>query len=242
MMWKTLFLASVGLVAAEDGLDGWLRYARLPDSKSAAAVGTLPSSVVGLNATENGPISSALSELQKGYQGIFGRDVTPGKDACAASSIVVATLDQYVAECGDEGVEEADLSEDGFWLSVKGDSVKILGQNERGALYGAFEYLSLLAQANFTEVAYATNPSAKIRWANQWDNMDGTGTHGSIERGVSCLLRPLSTHGLRSQTDLVLVWWCFHLLREPQGRHRHDPRLPVRPPAGLGQDQRNHHQ
>lgn len=183
-MWKTLLLASLGLAAAEDGLDGWLRYARLPDCKSAGIADTLPSTIFGLNATENGPISSALSELRKGFNGILGKEVNVGQDACAGNSIVVATIDDFIATCGDEGVE-ADLTEDGFWLSVTDGGVKILGQNERGALYGTFEYLSLLAQGNFSDVTYATNPSATIRWANQWDNMDGTGTHGSIERGVS---------------------------------------------------------
>ncbi|KAI8297382.1 putative alpha-glucuronidase A [Colletotrichum sp. SAR11_240] len=201
-MRTSLLLASiVGLVVAEDGLDGWLRYARLPESAGAANA-LLPSAVVGLNATENGPISSALSELQKGYQGILGKEVTVGSDACNGSSIVVATLDTYVAACGADTVK-ADLVEDGFWLSVKGDSVKILGQNERGALYGAFEYLSLLAQGNFSEVAYATNPSAKIRWANQWDNMDGTGTHGSIERGYGGV--SIFFENLKVVTDMTRV-------------------------------------
>ncbi|MBI0385215.1 alpha-glucuronidase, partial [Streptomyces albiflaviniger] len=34
------------------------------------------------------------------------------------------------------------------------------------------------AQGNHSKVAYATNPSAPIRWVNQWDDMDGR-----IERG-----------------------------------------------------------
>ncbi|KAG0155837.1 hypothetical protein PDIDSM_3010 [Penicillium digitatum] len=71
-----------------------------------------------------------------------------------------------------------ELKEDGFWLNTKGENIYILGQNERGALYGTFEYLSMLSQGNFSKVAYASNPSAPIRWVNQWDDMDGR-----IERG-----------------------------------------------------------
>ncbi|EFQ29248.1 glycosyl hydrolase family 67 middle domain-containing protein [Colletotrichum graminicola M1.001] len=201
-MWKLLLIASLGLVIAEDGLAGWLRYARLPDCKSAGVADSLPSTIVGLNATENGPISSALSELTKGYHGIFGKEVSLGEDACADSSVVVATLDDYIAACGSEGVE-ADLIEDGFWLSIKGGAVKILGQNERGTLYGAFEYLSLLAQGNFTETTYATNPSAPVRWANQWDNMDGTGTHGSIERGYGGV--SIFFENLKVVTDMTRI-------------------------------------
>jgi alpha-glucuronidase len=67
-----------------------------------------------------------------------------------------------------------------FFLSTKGGSVLIIGENERGALYGTFQYLSVLAQGDFGEVAYAINPSGKIRWVNKWDNLDG-----SIERGYA---------------------------------------------------------
>ncbi|PTU20619.1 hypothetical protein P175DRAFT_0224998 [Aspergillus ochraceoroseus IBT 24754] len=70
--------------------------------------------------------------------------------------------------------------EDGFWLGAQGDSVHIVGQNSLGALYGALEYLSMLAQGHFSSVAYASSPHAPIRWVNQWDNMGG-----SIERGYA---------------------------------------------------------
>lgn len=91
--------------------------------------------------------------------------------------MVIGTTEQYRKACGSlHGIPE--LDDDGFWLSTQGDRVRIVGANERGALYGAFEYLSMLAQGDFSEVAYASNPAAPIRWVNQWDNMDG-----SIERG-----------------------------------------------------------
>ncbi|KAH0372088.1 alpha glucuronidase, partial [Aureobasidium melanogenum] len=92
-------------------------------------------------------------------------------------SIIVGTLDAYVATYGNL-TQPVDLKEDGYWLSTDNNVVQIIGQNERGALYGTFEYLSMLAQANFSSVAYASNPDAPIRWVNQWDNLDG-----SIERG-----------------------------------------------------------
>ncbi|CAN8105131.1 unnamed protein product [Discula destructiva] len=43
---------------------------------------------------------------------------------------------------------------------------------------GTFQYLSLLAQGNFTRSAHASNPRLPIRWINSWDNLSG-----SIERG-----------------------------------------------------------
>ncbi len=175
-------LASLSLAAAEDGRDAWLRYARLPSNLLRHA--RLPTSIVALNSTETSPVFTAGQELQKGIQGVLGKKLnvihaTP--DECNEKrSILVGTVEAYAEAGGASDIPE--LDEDGFWLSTAGDSVKIIGQNERGALYGAFEYLSMIGQGNFTEVAYATNPSAPIRWVNQWDNLDGT-----IERGYAGL-------------------------------------------------------
>ncbi|KAH8197426.1 hypothetical protein TruAng_008403 [Truncatella angustata] len=119
-----------GLVSAENGLDGWLRYARLPDHVLEHA--RIPSTIVALNDSSASLLFTAGQELQKSVGGLSG------------------------------------------------EKLEIIGYNERSALHGAFKYLSMLAQGNFSEVAYSSNPSAPIQWANQWDNLDG-----SIERGYA---------------------------------------------------------
>ena len=175
-MWSLGFLAFLGVVAAEDGLNGWLRYASLPCSDQCRS--NLPSSIVTLNTSKTSPVYVAGTELQNGLKGIYGKNIQVTHNKCnASSSVVVGTIDQYRRACGLVN-DVPDLEEDGFWLNTKGINVQILGQNEKGALYGTFEYLSMLAQGNFSKVTYASNPSAPIRWVNQWDNMDG-----SIERG-----------------------------------------------------------
>ncbi|KAI0838365.1 glycoside hydrolase family 67 protein [Hypoxylon sp. FL0890] len=175
-MRRLWFLATLGLAAAEDGRNAWLRYARLPCDVVKQA--TVPGTIVALNSTESSPVYSAGQELQKGIQGILGKALNVTHETNDGASVVVGTIAAF--NTSGISVETPELEEDGFWLSIKNDTVEIVGQNERGALYGAFEYLSMLAQANFTEVAYASNPSAAIRWINQWDNMDGT-----IERGYA---------------------------------------------------------
>jgi alpha-glucuronidase len=169
----TLFL--LGLAAAESGIDAWLRYAPLP--RSYRSQYTLPSSIVALNSTVTSPVYTAGQELKNGIKGIFGKSVQVYHGKQSGLSIVVGTVDEYTKVYGDLQ-DPPSLESDGFWLSNKGKTIQILGQNERGALYGAFEYLSMLAQGNFSKVAYATNPNGQLRWVNQWDNMDGT-----IERG-----------------------------------------------------------
>lgn len=170
-------LCAIGGAIAEDGSQGWLRYARIPNGPSAQSV---PSAIIALNSTKISPVYTAGQELQKGVRGTTGKQLqlsTAGGHN--QSAIVVGTTDAYRKAYGN--IEESeDLEEDGFYLSTTPDKVIIVGQNERGALYGAFEYLSQLAQNNVTFGSKVYNPQAPIRWTNEWDNMDG-----SIERGYA---------------------------------------------------------
>ena len=169
-------LLSVQLVVAENGLNAWLRYAQIPQASNQSQ--SVPNTIVVLNSTQNSLVSTAGLELQQGIRGILGKETKITTSGCNASlAIIVGTVDEYTKACGNLEIAPA-LKGDGFWLSTSGKSVQIFGNNERGALYGAFEYLSMLGQANFSEVAYASNPNAPIRWVNSWDNLDG-----SIERG-----------------------------------------------------------
>jgi len=184
MLFSLLLVAS-SLVSAETGIDGWLRYARLPQAASLHR--SVPGRIFALNDSESSPVHTAGLELQQGIAGIFGKDcnVSHGKWRGASSTdsvAVVGTVGQFQSSGGDIK-HLPQLEEDGFWLEVNSSATYILGQNERGALYGAFEYLSMLAQGNMTQVSYASNPDAPIRWINQWDNLQAGGTHGSVERG-----------------------------------------------------------
>ncbi|KAI2909830.1 CAZyme family GH67 [Aspergillus niger] len=174
-LFQLILALLLSMVAAEDGYDGWLRYA--PVSCDLHCQQALPSHVVLLNSTKGSPIETAGRELKAGFQSILSTNLTSRPFQCNSSaSILVATLDEYRQRCRDINVPE--LDPDGFWLQSEGDTVRILGKDARGALYGAYEYLAMVAQRNFSRVAYATSPHAPIRWVNQWDNMDG-----SIERG-----------------------------------------------------------
>lgn len=78
-----------------------------------------------------------------------------------------------------------DLSPEGFWLkTAQLQNVKywlIIGDDDRGVLYGTFSLLAQIAEnKNVDDLDDLENPSAPIRWASQWDNLDG-----SIERGYA---------------------------------------------------------
>lgn len=177
-----LFLAFLGLTAAEDGLAAWLRYAPVPHAKCHQE--HLPSVVVPLNATEGRPVHTAAQELADGIGGMYGTDVAVTNENCKSSRhVTVGTVSAYSEN--EDCVDIPHLIDDGYFLDVSDGNALILGQNERGALYGAFAYLERLAQGNVSDISFASNPHAPIRWVNQWDNMQDGGTHGSVERGYA---------------------------------------------------------
>ncbi|OBT89615.1 hypothetical protein VE02_01709 [Pseudogymnoascus sp. 03VT05] len=146
-MRSLLCILLLGLVAAEDGLDGWLRYAPLSLGHKHLS---FPTSIVALNSSKDSPVYTAGLELQKGFKGILSQNLKISHDGRPTSSaIIVGTVDEY-SKTSNKPLNFPKLKEDGFWLSIHGNTVTILGQNERGALYGAFEYLSRLAQGNLS--------------------------------------------------------------------------------------------
>ncbi|KAL2864141.1 glycoside hydrolase superfamily [Aspergillus lucknowensis] len=179
------------MLSTNNGINAWLRYAPLP--AKTAALFPRYSHIVALSESEKSPIYTAGKELQEGLKKILLQDVDitntlAGPGQLSATAILVGTFEvcPWDTTAGlQNGPDIPPLKEDGFWLGTQEDNngtarVLIVGQNERGALYGAFEFLTLLAQNKPCPRSYATSPSAPIRWVNQWDNIDGT-----IERGYA---------------------------------------------------------
>ncbi|KAL4962759.1 alpha-glucuronidase [Aspergillus stella-maris] len=177
-----LLFASFGLTTAEDGLAGWLRYAPVPEASSYHE--NIPSLVVPLNATEGLPVFTAAREIVDGINGMYSKsiNVASARTHDDDPTITIGTISAYTKECGCLS-DLPELIDDGYYIGILGSDVLILGQNERGVLYGAFHYLERLAQGDIPSTSFASNPHAPIRWVNQWDNLQDGGTHGSVERG-----------------------------------------------------------
>ena len=155
------FVLALGFVTAEDGSLAWLRYAPVPSNEN---INFLPSTILVLNSSTSSPVYTASQELRKGINGIFGKQLgINGTTEASSSSIIIGTADTYQRLYGSLDEIEV-LKEDGFFLSTEGSNVLIIGQNERGVLYGAFDYLSRVAQGNLNPVSFVSNPHASIRW------------------------------------------------------------------------------
>jgi alpha-glucuronidase len=124
----------------------------------------------------------AATELRRGILRMYDiSDVSVDK---FASQIVIGTADEVRKIYRDEGVP-AHLPPDAYWISSfhsgRVTLIIVAGGDERGALYGSFALLRLLAVNNSVPKApIHSHPAFPIRWVDQWDNPDG-----SIERGYA---------------------------------------------------------
>src|SRR5580704_5796978 len=169
---KLLIVAACGMLCllvasatrAEDGHEGWLRYAPL-DAPAAKTYASLPRAV---RAENDSPVlRSAREELARGLHGMLG--ITLSAQAANGPAIVLAT--------------DKNLAAESFRIRWSGASNKpsllITGGDDRGVLYGVFALLSKMARLeSLANIDETEQPSAPVRWVNDWDNLDG-----SIERG-----------------------------------------------------------
>lgn len=173
-----LLLTGVNALA-ETGEAAWLRYARL-DPQVAKQYDGLPATTTVVGSSPL--LTTAQSELVRGVRGMLGRTLRIVSGSPSESAIVITTLKDL------RGVDPkfkttSEISEEGFAIQrsmYRGQpAILIVGGSDRGALYGTFAFLSKMAQGvDVSKLNEVQNPSAPIRWINQWDNLDGT-----IERG-----------------------------------------------------------
>ncbi|MDR3725444.1 MAG: alpha-glucuronidase family glycosyl hydrolase [Terracidiphilus sp.] len=172
----TAALAGGVAAAAQTADQAWLR-----DSHDHGRT-TIPLKVEALG---HGTLEqSAAKELQRGITGLTG--ISSYVEASAIDGKIVVGTVQQVHKAYPELAIPADLAPEGYWLNWSelhdGHALRVVaGADERGALYGAFALLRLLAtDQDLTHLNLRSNPAFPIRWVDEWDNPDG-----SIERGYA---------------------------------------------------------
>ncbi|MFZ0292246.1 MAG: alpha-glucuronidase family glycosyl hydrolase [Candidatus Sulfotelmatobacter sp.] len=174
-------LCTVATGHAETGHDAWLRYARL-EPAAAERYRALPATVLSLDDTI--VLNSAQAELVRGVKGMLDRTLRIASSMPTESAIVIGTTQQLRSIAPALHIIEG-LNGDAFWLTtgeVRGFHCTVItAATDRGVLYGVFAFLNRIArQENVFRLNELQQPSAPSRWANQWDNLDGT-----IERGYA---------------------------------------------------------
>ncbi len=164
---------------AETGYDAWLRYAPLPQA-SAQEYKSLPAVVVVLG--DSVVLKSAQEEMIRGVKEMLGRTLRAESSLPREKAIVLLTLAQLRAVAPELNAP-ADLKEDGYWLTIAQvdgfESLVIASPNDRGVLYGTFALLRKIGlEQDVSKLNEKREPSAPLRWVDEWNNLDGT-----IERG-----------------------------------------------------------
>jgi len=172
-------IAAVALAApASNNLDAWLRYTPL-SPEIAKPYEHLPSKIVVVG--ESPILKNAENELLSGIPKMTGRTLVPSS-AIDGSAIVLATLKQ--AQILVPGLSSSHHSiADGFWITTvkihRSACLLITASDERGVLYCVFAFLRKITQGeSLAHIDEIQHPAARIRWIDQWDNLNG-----SIERG-----------------------------------------------------------
>lgn len=198
-----LLAASLFLLAcaalAEVGADAWLRYAPL-DPATANQYSQMPATVLTLD--HSLLLSSAQTELLRGVRGMLGRTLRITTGTPKEPAFVLGTLEQ-VRKLDPSFRIGTELIGDAYALlsaRINGQTVLVItGANDRGVLYGTFALLRKMAQGqSIGALDNVEQPSASVRWVNQWDNLDG-----SIERGYAG--RSIFFDKRRVRTDLTRV-------------------------------------
>ena len=186
---RILLLAIIGILQfqmtaislhAETGRDAWLRYPPLKNHALDKYAG-LPASVVVHG--DSAVLEKARDELIHGIQRMLGRTLRIERAPVKESAFIlgrVFSLNRYISE-----TSHPFIANDGFRLasaeSGNTSSIVIMSPNDRGVLYGVFALLRKIAlEEEIESLNEIHEPSAPVRWANHWDNLDGT-----IERGYA---------------------------------------------------------
>ena len=182
-----LFAAALScpILRAETGAEAWLRYARL-DKETARLYNNLPAVLLAVGNPHSLVMSSAQSELSLAIRSTLGRTMHIEHQLSEEPAIVLGTLSSLHAIDPDRPIKPpVSLISDGFWITRlqlrNRECLVITAENERGVLYGAFALARKISLGEpLDSLNEIQNPSAPIRWVDQWDNLDG-----SIERGYA---------------------------------------------------------
>jgi len=186
-------LATCGLAAGAQTADqAWLDR-RLHDSRFA----WFPVQTLSQNTLEQ----TAAKELKLGILRMRGA-ATAGDVKATEDRIIIGTAGEVRKAYPSAKIPEH-LSPDAYWIgtlrSHRGTEIVVAGGDERGALYGSFALLRLIAETNSVPKAPVhSHPAMPIRWVDEWDNPDG-----SIERGYAG--RSIFFEGGKVRDDLTPV-------------------------------------
>lgn len=168
---KLFFLILIPLISlADDGSRLWLKYDLIKNKNVQSAYAKYNSIIIPSKKTPT--IEKALEELQIGFKGLLGKNLTNNSKNNTTGGIKL--------EITNKEELTKDSPEDGFAIIVQKDNLTITSKTETGVLYGVFELLRNIQTEKIITKNIVSSPKVKLRMLNHWDNANGT-----VERGYA---------------------------------------------------------
>ncbi len=150
---------------ADDGYSLWLKYSKITDNKQQKYYSSRLKTIYA--DTRDPSVKVAVEELQSAVKSLLG--FTPALKAPGSGNRgIVLNVEETTPE----------VNEEGYRVSVSGQSIRIEAKTGKGILYGVFHLLKSMQTGE--DPAITSSPHIRLRLLNHWDNHNGT-----IERGYA---------------------------------------------------------
>ncbi|MDR2910521.1 MAG: alpha-glucuronidase [Bacteroidales bacterium] len=178
---KTLFVLlliviEVAVVRANDGSKLWIGYRLIPADDALRSKYANQMKAI-FYQTSTPAIDAAVEELKlAAHSMLLHTPSTVQNTHGTAGSIVLAFgRDRAVTH------DVAELGNDGYLIRTDNGRIYVLGNTDKGVLYGTFHLIRLMqTRQNLDSLNISESPAYNVRILNHWDNLDR-----SVERGYA---------------------------------------------------------
>lgn len=168
----------------EDGYKLWLRYAPVTDPDQYLILEKIFAEIVIL---EDSPTAVVIKkELKLAGKGMAGIESVFSKIPGKQSSLIIGIFSNLNQSSKfKNSLQDISLKPEGFYLGYLShdniQSLVVIGNDDRGMLYGTFHLLRLLQTVvGLKDLPVNEAPKIRHRFLNHWDNLDRT-----VERGYA---------------------------------------------------------
>ena len=165
---------------ADDGYKLWLNYTKVEHETLRESYTKQISSVV--YQSESSVIQSSVKELKTALSTLIGKDIATTRTTNESIGAIVLAFGRDKAISNLKATRELEkLGKDGFMIRTASGKIYILGNTDKGVLYGAFHLIRLIqTHTDITTLDVRQKPAYDVRILNHWDNLNR-----SVERGYA---------------------------------------------------------
>ena len=172
-----ILVSSTLALIANDGYKLWLDYKNVDNAKAYSSQIT---SIV--YQTETPVILASVKEFKTAFSALTGNEITATRTTSENAGAVVLAFGRDRAISNLRATRElADLGKDGYMIRTVAGKTYILGNTDKGVLYGVFNLLRLMqTNSDIASLDIREKPAYEVRILNHWDNLNR-----SVERGYA---------------------------------------------------------